>query len=243
MRKTSRIRRGLTVTSFVLASVCLLGFAERAYACLQAVTALECELNVDISTPTLGTYCCTGYDTFGATIPPQSFCACGLGLPNLGSGSCIISITGVTVNDTGSGALLGAFDFAANGTASASFASVQSGPAWAGFWGELQASLVAGQLVDLCWDLVLDPSCAPIDYKNELLATFVGTGEADASGNVFNDSHLNIEQPATVTLTGTGVPTLSEWGLLVLSLAFAGLGAWTLKNRNNSIEQSATAIA
>jgi hypothetical protein len=80
--------------------------------------------------------------------------------------------------------------------------------------------------LDLVFDVTVRPGTTAQALAADLLASaLIGTAEADASGHLNNPDHFSKDRIDSVTVASvTGVPTLSEWGVMIMALLLLSAG-------------------
>lgn len=68
---------------------------------------------------------------------------------------------------------------------------------------------------------------------SDILLAFKGEMDGDDSSYRIDNISLTLKEPAPVSSDTTPIPTLSEWGMIVMSLLLAGLVFWRSRKRQN----------
>lgn len=163
------------------------------------------------------------WTSFAAT--QTQFCACAFRFPT----NLIDSIDDVRIVQTGTNTpIAGFFTWNQNATTSAEVESLigsGAGDDWFGFLNDLSGAIPAGNLADFRVDVTLQPGVTLQDLQNEFAAdgsNRVFTDEADANG------HLLGTHGGFTDVSGI-IPTVSEWGLIVMGLLLLTAGTVVIR--------------
>ena len=194
------------IAVFVLAIISLGVFVDRTQAC---VTHDPPPPNIWIQFHEDGSVWITfhGYQTFGAAA--GGFCTCALNQVPL-----ITAVNAAEFRDAGTGELIEEFSFTSNPNS-----DFGGGIPWAGFaTAPLPVPIEAGTLVDILFDVDLVPGTTFDDLAAELAAggNMIGTDEAGDDGSPAGTHQLIF--PAGPIEPSNVIPTVSEWGLIIMTL-------------------------
>lgn len=175
--------------------------------------------------PGSGIVVASGYETFGTGA--GVFCACGLAPIDT---ACVVSVNSATVVNAGTNTPIAGFSFNYNGVTTSSLTSALNHPNWAGFSSSISTAVPAGTPIDIRFNLTLNPACSDPAVLQKLHGNNgarIGTDKANADGSLMG-AHQFILSPVVPSL----IPTLAEWGVILLALGLATLGIWTLRRRS-----------
>ncbi|NOX57703.1 MAG: IPTL-CTERM sorting domain-containing protein [Planctomycetes bacterium] len=206
----------------VLAAVSLGWFADVARPCVEHDPAPP-DIWIKFQTPRIVWITLHGYQTFGSSA--GQFCTCALNqIP------AITSVDLVEFREPGSGNLISEFLFAPDGDS-----DFGGGITWAGFSSSpLQSPVAAGIPVDVLFRVNVVPGTSFVSLANDLsgAGNVIGTDEADSNG--FPTGAHQIVLPAGPIMSAP-VPTVSEWGLIIMTLLLLTGGTIVLGRRRTPV--------
>lgn len=159
-----------------------------------------------------------GYETFGSSV--GDFCVCALDQV-----AGIVSVDSVEFRNTATEALLTEFSFSPDPDS-----VFPGGDPWAGFSSEaLVVPVAPGISFDIEFNVTVAHGTTFVDLANALSSAgnVIGTDLADGNG-VPTGAHQYILSAGTITHSTSPIPTVSEWGLIIMTLLFLTAGTIVL---------------
>ncbi|HKY33397.1 MAG TPA: IPTL-CTERM sorting domain-containing protein [Candidatus Polarisedimenticolia bacterium] len=164
-----------------------------------------------------------GFEVFAPTLPAT--CACGLLVP------AGLTATDATVVDVNGATITGFTDFTPNATTTAAFEALSPAPpgfTWFGFATSVGPGLVNGQRIALRFNLTRAAPSTGAELVEELLGGKVGAAQSDPMGGNFDPNHQGV---LVIPQSADAIPTLSQWGLLLLAAGLAAAAARIIRKR------------
>jgi hypothetical protein len=190
------------------------------------------------------------YTTYAATMAGD-YCACALNLPFTYG-----NVLAAKVVMAGTQTPLPNFSFTFDPDSGNGYQAISGTGPWTGFSSAVAGAINANIPIDLCFDIQLHPvitndQCGTIIVNwanimpavncisNHLASTpmLVGTGGAFPNGAPDPTKHLSINRAGPImVMLGAPIPTISQWGLIILALLLLTVGTVCVHRRQASLE-------